>query len=172
MRTKKIRWVVVVLLLIGLSFFVNYILELFKMVHGIVPHAYHVGSAISLYIEENGQLPESKDKLLEAGYLIIKEKDGKKFFYWDSNPCEAKNKVLESLSFFEQFEIKYGTDFSILEKRNQHLYYKGSDELAYLVTGPAFERLEYIYQEISLFWYQVFLEYKEKTGKRNDGWSG
>ncbi len=153
MKLKIIKYMFLVTLL-GIG---GHVIYLFKIYHSIVPHAYTIRGVILDYIRQNDKFPESQDALIKSGHLNLRTGQSKKEYYWFSSPWDEANNDITHLIFFDQFEIKYEISLLSLEIRDDNLYYKGTNNKVYLITGPSEKKLSHIYQQISIQWYEATL---------------
>lgn len=138
----------------------------FTVFHSYVPHAYSIERFMTQYITDTGRYPESKAELLDSGYLVIKNKDGKEKYFWCNSPADSENNFLNRLIWFERFEIQFDIDITKLEKRDGVLYEKGSNKEVYLLSGPHLKMIKHIYQNISIQWYDEVCNWQTNSLKQ------
>lgn len=127
------------------------------------PRLYYVKVLIGGYISQNnGKFPESIRQLEKSGYVKESEKEGKYYYKTDKEQEDWFGRIP-----LDNFQISFGISANSLKKRDGKLFDESTGEEVMLISGPANQQLKKRYNEVSLYWYDLMIQYQSKTNEDN-----
>lgn len=162
-RKNKIKNIIGALLIVLLIVLIPSAGRVYVIHHAIKPTAWHIREFMDAYIQASrGYFPASEKDLETKGFLKKTETtDG--FKYSVRYEPEDEKQRWQTFPNFGSFNISYGANTDNIEMIDGKLYDKSTHEQILLIDGPHKKYLKPTFEEISLHWYKLMLQEKQRT---------
>ena len=169
-RKKRTTTVVSIILFVLILVIVYKFGLIFQTCGSLARTAENIHHVIALYIQKNnGNFPSSEDDLIQKKFIKKVKGDDEYEYFLKLGSDDRQDKGYYKHHNFKLFEISYGVNVEDINRVGPKLYVKSTGEQMLLIDGPYRRHLKKTqYEPISLKWYELMLEEKQKQQQKKE----